>query len=174
MLRPFLHFSSREQGSVYNFPSSFALAFPFFDPTIQLFLTWARDPLSSTNDLARISKNPAGVEEACFTISVGTVLLSRAALGSRLHDQFRIRLHDTDRLRGPPSTSSFGSHRPWKNGKVHCFRTMYIVYRFTTLLCVTLHSLYNIKAVVISFIVNVLPSSPTYFIPLTLGFINVY
>ena len=134
MLRPFLHFSSREQGSVYNFPSSFALAFPFFDPTIQLFLTWARDPLSSTNDLARISKNPAGVEEACFTISVGTVLLSRAALGSRLHDQFRIRLHDTDRLRGPPSTSSFGSHRPWKNGKVHCFRTMYIVHHFTTLL----------------------------------------
>ena len=131
MLQPFLHFPVGNKDRFTIFPSSFALAFPFFDPIIQLFLTWARDPLSSTNDLARISKNPVGVEEAWFTISIGTILLSRAALGSRLHDQFRIRLHDTDRLRGPHPRAASAVIAP---GKMERYIVFELCILFTVLL----------------------------------------
>ena len=122
--------SSREQGSIYNFPSSFALVSLLFDPTTAVPDLAREIRCLSTNDLARISKNPTDDEEAQSATSSGTIFWNRAASGKPPPRPVPDSPSWHRSASGILSTTSFGRHRPRRNGKVHCLGLCILSFTF--------------------------------------------
>ena len=113
-----------------QFPSSFALVFLLFDPTTAVPDLAREIRCLSTNDLARISKNPTDDEEAQSATSSGTTFWNRAASGKPPPRPVPDSSSWHRSASGISSTTSFGRHRPRRKGKVHCLGLCILSFTF--------------------------------------------